>query len=160
MLTVSGEMVSLEVSALASVTVTPPAGAGVPNVTGNGTDRVGPTETLAGSPIAPGGSTVTLAVVSGINGVAETWITAVPGATPVTGTVSVEGEPPFGRKVSCSGTVATPVALELKVTVIPLGGAAPERVSVKFCVAVPTIVRLGGAKLTVAVTWAGTTALV
>jgi hypothetical protein len=88
---------------------------------------------------------VTLAVASGIKGVAETWITAVPCATPVTGTVSVEGEPPFGRKVSCSGTVATPVALELKVTVIPLGGAAPERVSVKFCVAVPTIVRLVGA---------------
>ena len=59
-------MVSTVLSLLASVTVTPSVGAGVPNVTLNGTDRVGPTETLEGSPIAPGGSTVTLAVASGM----------------------------------------------------------------------------------------------
>ena len=146
MSTVPGEMDNLVVSLLASVTVTPPAGAGVPNVTANGTDRVGPNETLAGSPIAPGGSTVTLAVVSGIKGGAPTWIKAVPVVTPVTGTTSVEAEPPFGKKMNCCcGTVATAVLLEVTVTGIPPAGALPERVSVKFCVVVATIDRLDGA---------------
>jgi hypothetical protein len=74
--------------------------------------------------------------------------------------VRVEGNPPFGRNVNgCAGTVATAVLLELTVTGIPPTGALPESVTVKFCVAVPTTDRLGGLKLRVAVTCAGTVAL-
>ena len=127
---------------------------------GNGTEWPGSTERLDGSPITPACSTVTLAVVSGINGGAPTWMTVLPGAIPVTGIESVEGNPPFGRKLNgCAGTVATPGLLELTVTLIPPTGALPESVTVKFCVAVPTTDRLGGLNVKVAVTCAGTVAL-
>jgi len=74
---------------------------------------------------------------------------------------SVEGNPPFGRNVNCcEATVATPVLLEVTVTLIPPTGALPESVTVKFWVEVPTTDRLGGVKARVAVTCAGTVVLV
>src|SRR5690242_10498999 len=100
MLTLAGDIVSLEVLLLTSDTVTPPGGAGLPNVTGNATDCVGPTEMFDGRPITPGFSTLTLAVVSGINGTALTWTTVLPAATPVTGRRAVEFVPP-GKNVTC-----------------------------------------------------------
>jgi hypothetical protein len=158
--TEAGETVSFVVSVLTRLTVTPPAGAGVPRLIGNDAEWPGSTERLEGSPIVPACSTVTLAAVSGINGSALTWITAVPAVTPVTGMERVEGNPPFGRNVKvCEATVATPVLLEVTVTLIPPTGALPESVSVKFCVEVPTTDRLGGLKVTVAVTCAGTVAV-
>ena len=60
--------VAMFVSLLVSVTVTPPAGAGVVRVTANGTDWPTPTVAPAGSVIEPGLATVTLAVVSVIPG--------------------------------------------------------------------------------------------
>jgi len=51
--TVAGETVSFDVSLLASVTVTPPAGAGPGRVTGKGFDWPGDTVALDNSPIAP-----------------------------------------------------------------------------------------------------------
>src|SRR5437899_12277840 len=99
MVTVGVDSVSIVVSALVRATVTPPGPAGVPRVTGKATDCVGPTLRLVGSPMTPGLSTVTLAVVSGINGDAFTWITEVPATTPVTGTVTVEFPFP-GRNVT------------------------------------------------------------
>src|ERR1700680_3082257 len=47
----AGVTVSFEVSLLVSMRMTPPAGAAVANVTGNGTDWPGATVTLAGSMI-------------------------------------------------------------------------------------------------------------
>ena len=80
------------------------------------------------------------------------WIVVVPGATPVTGTVIVELEPPLGKNVWVAATVAAAGLLELTATVMPLGGAFPERVTTKACVVVPTMVRLGGAYARVAPT--------
>src|ERR1039457_3587455 len=80
MLTVVGEKVSLERSLLVSVTVTPPAGAGVPNVTGKSTEVLRPTFKFDGTVIAPGGVTVTPAVALAILGVvvlAVIWERAV-----------------------------------------------------------------------------------
>ena len=67
-LTVAGETVTFVVSRLLSVTVMPPAGAGVPSVTGNAVDWPGPTVMPDGKVIVPGDTTVTLAVVSGTLG--------------------------------------------------------------------------------------------
>src|ERR1035441_2860771 len=69
MLAVVGEKVSLERSLLVSVTVTPPAGAGVPNVTGKSTEVLRPTFKFDGTVIGPGGVTVTPAVALAILGV-------------------------------------------------------------------------------------------
>src|SRR5690242_21872730 len=101
-------MVTLEVSVLVNVTVTPPAGAGVPNVTAKVADWVGPTVTFAGRPIVPGATTVTLAVVSAMFGVELAWIVVVPGATPVTATGAVHV---LAAKVPVPRTVAAAVSL-------------------------------------------------
>ena len=68
MLTLVGDMVTFVVSRLLRVRVTPPAGAGVPSVTGNATAWPGPTIMPEGRVMVPGATTVTLAVVSAIFG--------------------------------------------------------------------------------------------
>jgi hypothetical protein len=93
-------MVTFEVSELVNDTVRPPVGAGVPNVTANGVDCPGASVTFAGRPILPVETTVTPAVVSGMNGAAPAWMTAVPAPITVTGIVSVEKALPSGKKVS------------------------------------------------------------
>jgi hypothetical protein len=72
MVTVAGVIETLDESLLESATVTPPVGAGVPRVIGNGAVCPGESDVLAGRPIVPGPETVTAAVVSGIKGVADT----------------------------------------------------------------------------------------
>ena len=99
MKTLAVDIVTLEVSLLPSATVTPPVGAAVPKVTGNGTDWFGASVTLDGRPMVPVLSTVTFAVVSGMYGVAPAWITAVPGPIAVTGMTRVEMELPSGKNV-------------------------------------------------------------
>lgn len=74
---------------------------------------------------------------------------AEPAEMLVTGTLTVV-EPPM--MVVLAGTVATPVLLELRLTITPPVGAGDERFSVKFCVVIPLIVRVGGVKLSDAVT--------
>jgi len=56
-------------------------------------------------------------------------IVADPGATPVTATVAVVA---FAAMLTVAGTVAAAVLLELKLTVRPPAGAAPESVRVMF----------------------------
>ena len=75
---------------------------------------------------------------------------AVPGATLVTATLTLVA---LAAKFTVEGTVATPVLLELKLIVKPPAGAGADRFNVKFCVSVPTIVRVAGAKLAVALTF-------
>ncbi len=75
---------------------------------------------------------------------------ADPTATPVTGTVTLVA--PAG-KLMVDGTVAVPVLSELRLMVKPAAGAAPDSVSVRFCVDGPVMVMVEGVKLTVAFTW-------
>jgi hypothetical protein len=50
------------------------------------------------------------------------------------------------------------VLLELRLIVRPLAGAGDDRFNVRFCVAMPVIVKLAGKKLNVAPTWTDTLA--
>ena len=150
MSTVPGEMDNLVVSLLASVTVTPPAGAGVPKVTGKSTEVLRPTFKFTGSVMTPGAVTVTPAVALAILGVVVLAVIVVePGPTAVTGTVTLFW---LAGIVTDKGTVATLLLEELRVNVT-LEGAITESVRERFCTPVPAIVRLGGKKLAVPVTF-------
>jgi hypothetical protein len=85
--TLAGDMVNLDVSSLDNDTVTPPVGAGDPNVTGKSTAVLRPTLMLAGSVMLPGEVIVTLAVAFVRFGVTVLAVMVVePGPTGVTGT--------------------------------------------------------------------------
>ena len=73
----------------------------------------------------------------------------MPGATPVTATLTLVA---LAAKFTVAGTVATPVLLELRFMVRPPVGAGADKFKVRFCVAVPVMVRLVGEKLAVAAT--------
>ena len=73
----------------------------------------------------------------------------VPGATPVTGTLTLVAP---AEKVTVEGTMATAVLAELRLTVKPLAGAGPDRLSVTFVVADAKTVCLR-LKLSDPVTW-------
>lgn len=91
---------------------------------------------LAGTLTAGGAITVTPVVALGMPAALAVMVTD-PTATPVTGTGIVIT---FEAKLTVAGTVATPVLLELRLTVKPAGTGA-DRFSVRFCVAVPVMVR-------------------
>jgi hypothetical protein len=93
-----------------------------------------------------------LAVVSAILGRALAWMVAGPGVTPVTTTVTLVAP---AAKATVGGTEATPALLELRLIATPPDGAGTDRVSVRFCVAVPIIVAIVGEKDRVAVTCTG-----
>jgi hypothetical protein len=139
--TLPGETVTLVISLLASVTVTPPVGAGVPNVTGNGADWLGPMVRFVGRMMAPGAVTVTVAVVSGMLGSALAWMVVEPPPTPVTGTFTLVAP---AAKFTVGGTVATLGLSELRLTFRPPAGADADRVRAMFLVAVPEMDTLVG----------------
>jgi len=132
--------VAIAESPLVSVTVRPPVGAAVDKVIGNGTDCPIPTVSPVGVVIVPGATTVTLAV-AGTTLVPLAVMTVEPGATPVTGTLTVVAP---AEKVTDAGTVAAPVFEELRLIITPLAGAGAGSVSVRFCVVVPVIVSVFG----------------
>jgi hypothetical protein len=99
--------------------------------------------------IEPGLTTLTLAVVSAMVVNALAWIVVVPNPTLVTGTLTLDALPGM---TTVAGTVATAGLLELRLTAKPTGGASAERFNVRFCTAIPAIVRPAGKKLMVAVT--------
>lgn len=148
--TLTGAIDTFVASLLDRVTVTPPWGAGDVNVTGKGADWPGATVTFAGRLIAPAFCTVTLAVAFTTNAAygeaAAAVIVAAPAVTPVTGTGTVVA-PAANNAVA--GTPATDVALDVRFTVRPPEGAGDASVSVRFWVAVPVIVRVGGVKVSV-----------
>lgn len=76
-------------------------------------------------------------------------IVVVPFPAPVTGTLALVL---FAAIMTDAGTVATAGFVELRLTGKPPAGAGPESVSIRFCVAVPAIVRFCGEKLSDAVT--------
>ena len=151
MKTLAAEIVTFEVSLLLSATVTPPAGAALPKVTGNGVGWFGATVRLEGSPIIPAAVTVTLAVVFAIFGVAVLAVIVVePGPPSVTGTFTLFW---FAGIVTETGAVATPALEEVSVNVTPVGAGA-ERTRERFCVPEPaTTLTIDGKKLAEAVTW-------
>ena len=114
--TLAGDIVSLDVSSLDNDTVTPPVGAGDPNVMGKSTAVLRPTLKLAGSEMTPGAVIVTLAVVFARFGVRVLAVMVVdPGPTAVTGTRTLFW---FAGMVTVNGTVAAPVFEELSVNVM------------------------------------------
>lgn len=138
---VEGEMVTLDVSLLASAMVRL-AWAGLARLTANGAVAPNPTEGDAGRFTVAGAVMVTLAVASAMFGRLLAWITTAPGATGVTVMVAVLW-PAVNDTVA--GTVAIAVLLELTFTVRPPAGAFADRFKVRFCgVPVPRMVRLGG----------------
>ena len=72
-----------------------------------------------------------------------------PGATPVTGTVTVVV---VAKMVTVAGTVATPGVPELRLMTTPPTGAGEESVKVRLCVAVPIMLTVGALKEIVALT--------
>src|ERR1700736_61053 len=144
-------MVTLEVSLLTRATVTPPVGAAVPKVTGNGADWFGASVTLEGRPIVPGLVILTLAVVFAIFGVAVLAVIVVePGPTGVTGTFTLFW---FAGIVTEAGAVATPVLEEVSVNVTG-EGAGTESTSERICAPDPAAtVRVDGKKEADPFTW-------
>jgi hypothetical protein len=146
-----GGTVTFEVSELTSDIVTPAWGAGNDIVTGNDTDWPGATVVFVGTLILPAFCTVIVAVAFTTNDdEVDVVIVAVPDETLVTGTGTLVA--PAARD-TVAGTVATPVALEVRFTVRPPAGAGDASVSVRFWVCTPVIVRVGGVKLSVVLPW-------
>ncbi len=143
--TVKGDTAATDGSELASVTETVKA-AGLPNATGKLTELPVVTVTFAGNKMPPAGGPVTTTVAPALaKPGALAVIVAEPAAKPVTGTGRLVT--PVG-KVAVAGTVATDGLLELKFTVNP-DAAAVERLRVRFCAALPLIVRVAGDRLIV-----------
>ena len=132
----AGDTVTFEGSLLVSVMKTPPAGAGLTKVTGNGAESPGATVVLAGTMMSL--RTVTLAVALAMPG-ALAVIVAEPGPTPVTGTGTLVAP---AANVTVGGTLATAVLLELRLTVKPPAAAGPDRFSVRLPIP-PTVIDKG-----------------
>ena len=150
MVTLLGEIVTLDVSLLASATVTLLNGA-----CDKETASVGawpkPTVALVGTTTAPGLSTVTLVVAFAIvEATAVAVIVVGPAVREETSTFTVVA---FAVKMTLSGTVATAGLLEVRLTVSPPAGAGAERLSATFCVVTPVIVTVGEANVMTAVTF-------
>lgn len=122
-------------------------GAGCAKLTLKAVDSPTPTTTPEATMMSAVGLTVTFAVVFGrLAGALELAVIVVaPTDTPVTGTVALAAP---AAKVTLAGTEAAPVLLEARLMVSPAGAGA-ERFSVRFCVDVPTTVRVDGVKLIV-----------
>jgi hypothetical protein len=116
--TLLGDMDTVFESLLLRVSTTPPAGAGVPRVTGNDADCPKATETVVESVRVAGDTTLTLTVRSGMSGRAPTWTMVDPALDPVTGTTAVL--PPAGT-VTVDGTLATLGLSELMLSVKAVG---------------------------------------
>ena len=146
MMRFGGNAIAIEGSLLASVMTTPPAGAAAPKVIGKLTVSPGANVTFPGKSIPPAADcvTATLAVALATFGALAVIVTD-PAATPVTGTTTLVIPVP---KPTVAGAEATVALLELRLTT-SAAGAGADRFSVRFCVAVPLMVRLTGEKLIV-----------
>jgi hypothetical protein len=130
-ITLPGEMLTFVASLLVRVTVTPPTGAGLDNVTGNGADWPTPTDTFEGRMIVPATTTVTSSVpLVTFGALVLAVMVAVPAPTPDTVTFTFVV---FCAIVTCGGTVAAPELLDVRLTVKPPAGAGPERFSATVC---------------------------
>src|SRR5690242_15449616 len=105
---------------------------------------------IDGKLIDPVTCTVTLIVASAMFGRLLAWMTAVPEATPVTGTLVVVAPAPNWTE---AGTVAAAGLLEYRLIVTPPAGAGAERARNRFCTTAPVIVVFCCENATVALTW-------
>ena len=76
-------------------------------------------------------------------------MTEEPGATPVTGTVTVEVP---AKMVTVAGTEAAPGVPETRLMITPPAGAGTESVRARVCVAVPMMLTVGALNAIVALT--------
>ncbi len=130
--------------------VTPFAGAGDGNITGNATDCPSATVVPVGRMIAPKTCTFTVAVALAIPGTLLVAVIVVdPPDTPVTGTST---EVALGGKVTEDSTVATPALEDARFTTRPPDGADGDRVNVRFWVLVPLRFKVPDGKLSAAAT--------
>jgi hypothetical protein len=144
MVTLDGEIVTLDVLLLDRLTVTPPAGAAAGRVIANGV--VWPKFTVVvpvGVPIVPALVTVTFSVVSTMFGEELAWITVEPAETPVTATVTLFE---LAVIVAVAGTVATPGVLEVKLRTTAAGVVA-DSVIVTFWLTKPAMLMGEGEKV-------------
>jgi hypothetical protein len=147
--TLKGDMVRVLVSVLDNATVTA-AAAACGKVTAKVAVFPRPTVGLTGTPISPAVTTVTPRVVLGTFGAKVLAVmVAGPKATAVTSTFTLVAP---AAKLTLVGTVATLGALEIKLIVKPVAGAAPDRFNATVCVAIPVMVTVGDAKVMVAFT--------
>src|ERR1017187_639465 len=150
MVTLLAEIVTLDVSLLASATVTLLAGA-CDKATASVAPCPKPTLALVGRIMAPGLSTVTfVGAFAIVDATAVAVIVVGPAPTEVTTTFIVVA---FAGKTTLGGTVATLGLLEVRLTVSPTEGAGAERLSATFCVVTPVIVTVGEANVMMAVTF-------
>ena len=142
----AGHAVAIEGLALASVMDTPPAGAGVPNVTGKLAVLPDMIVTFTDTRMPPAAACATLTEAVALPKLsALAVIVTDPADTPVTGTDTLLA--PVAT-LTTAGTVATAALLVLRLTV-SAAVAGVDKFSVRFCVADPLIVMLAGEKLIV-----------
>ena len=146
-MTLACDIVTLLLSLLTRAMVTG-AVAGDDRLTGKAAVTPSPRAPLAGRLMVPGlefVETVTLVVALAMPGVNEiAVIVDVPSPTAVNRTLTVVE---FAAKLTLAGTVTTPVLLDVRFTVRPLGGAAAERFRATLCEVIPVIETVGEAKL-------------
>src|SRR5215475_9364087 len=115
----------MELSLLASVTLTPPGRAGLERKTGIGVNSPGASLTPEASVIPVPPETLTVAVASGTLGKpVDAVMVACPEASPVMVAVVLEA---FGWNTAEAEMLATVGLLEVRLTVSPDGGAGLER---------------------------------
>src|ERR1039457_3784612 len=153
MITLDGDIVIFEVSLLASAMVTPPKGAPVTKLTGNGTDWPGPTVTFESSVMAPSMPTVTLAMPVLYPG-APARMVVEPMTAPVAVKVPVVAP---AANATVAGWKVTNPARSVTVPDTPPGGAGALSVRVPLTVRVSPMIPPDSATVTagdVTLTWA------
>ena len=150
MVTLAGEIVTRDVSLLASTTVTD-AAAGVERLTGKGIVWPSPSAPPAGTTILTALCTFTptVALAIPVAAGAAAVIVALPTETAVTGTLTMVAP---AAKLRLAGTVATAVLPELRFTVSPPAGAAEDKLSGIVCVVSPLMATGPAGKFITAVT--------
>ena len=122
---------TLEVSLLDRLTVTPPGGAGEERLTANMVDCPRDATIPGARTTAPAACTVIAAVALAMFGAAALAVmVALPCAMGITGTLTVVAE---AANVTVAGTVAASVLLDVRFTVKPPAGAGPDRFNARFC---------------------------
>jgi hypothetical protein len=133
MKTLEGVMDTLDGWSLARLIVTPPSGAGVARVIGNGAVWPKPTVSCGGNTINPT-RTMFTAVVPPVKPGAPAVIVAAPRVKPVTVNDPVVAPP--GMLTMGGSTSTTPVGLAAKVTARPPAGAGALKMMLPFAVRV------------------------
>jgi hypothetical protein len=145
-------MVNFVWSALVNVIVIPPAGAGTDRLMGRSTVQSYPTAWKAGKMIVGVPTTLALTAIVMESCGTDARITAVPVATPVTGTLTLVL--PCGINAAAC-TVAVVLSVEERPRLRPPDGAGPDKTNVKAWVVPAVIVRVEGVTPILVPAWTG-----